>query len=108
MARVLEGAGMRDVLPLAKARVPVVKCINPETGTKVGSIGQNLLSHAHADLLSTVWPSSAEDDGHNFKLMHELRPQVCSCGPESYGDLSLARLQPCSPCCQSQSSMGYV
>ena len=35
MARILEGAGMRDVLPLAKARVPVVKCIAPETGTKV-------------------------------------------------------------------------
>jgi len=38
MARVLEGAGMRDVLPLAKARVPVVKCIAPETGTKVPAL----------------------------------------------------------------------
>lgn len=35
MGRLLEGAGMRDVLPLGKARVPVVKCIYPETGTQV-------------------------------------------------------------------------
>ena len=35
MARLLEAAGMRDVLPLGKARVPVVKCIVPETGTQV-------------------------------------------------------------------------
>ena len=34
----LEGAGMRDVLPLAKARVPVVKCIAPETGTKARAL----------------------------------------------------------------------
>ena len=47
MARVLEAAGMRDVLPLAKARVPVVKCINPETGTKVTSL--DLLCHSSPD-----------------------------------------------------------
>lgn len=35
MARLLEAAGMQDVLPLGKARVPVVKCIVPETGTQV-------------------------------------------------------------------------
>ena len=43
MARVLEGAGMRDVLPLAKARVPVVKCIAPETGTKVPALALGAL-----------------------------------------------------------------
>ena len=35
MARLLTSAGMQDVLPLGKARVPVVKCIVPETGTQV-------------------------------------------------------------------------
>ena len=35
MGQLLEEAGMRDVLPLPKARVPVVKFVVPETNTKV-------------------------------------------------------------------------
>lgn len=34
---VLREAGMSEVLPLPKARVPVVKFVVPETGTKVSS-----------------------------------------------------------------------
>ena len=57
MARLLEAAGMRDVLPLGKARVPVVKCIVPETGTKVCYVrallllpnsGLSLVTHSFA------------------------------------------------------------
>ena len=35
MGQLLEEAGMRDVLPLPKARVPVVKFVVPDTNTKV-------------------------------------------------------------------------
>ena len=35
MGQLLEGADMRDVLPLPKARVPVVKFVVPDTNTKV-------------------------------------------------------------------------
>lgn len=35
MGQLLEQAGMRDVLPLPKARVPVVKFVVPDTNTKV-------------------------------------------------------------------------
>lgn len=35
MGLLLEQAGMRDVLPLPKARVPVVKFVVPDTNTKV-------------------------------------------------------------------------
>ncbi len=36
LGEVLREAGMAEVLPLPKARVPVVKFVVPETGTKVG------------------------------------------------------------------------
>lgn len=35
MGQLLEKAGMRDVLPLPKARVPVVKFVVADTNTKV-------------------------------------------------------------------------
>ena len=35
MGQLLERAGMRDVLPLPKARVPVVKFVVNDTNTKV-------------------------------------------------------------------------
>ena len=35
MGQLLEEAGMRGVLPLPKARVPVVKFVVPDTNTKV-------------------------------------------------------------------------
>ena len=35
MGQLLERAGMRDVLPLPKARVPVVKFVVTDTNTKV-------------------------------------------------------------------------
>lgn len=35
MGQLLEQAGMRDVLPLPKARVPVVKFVVGDTNTKV-------------------------------------------------------------------------
>lgn len=39
LGEVLTDAGMSEVLPLPKARVPVVKFVVPETGTKVGGAG---------------------------------------------------------------------
>ena len=36
VGELMEAAGMADVLPLPKARVPVVKFVVPKTGTKVG------------------------------------------------------------------------
>ena len=69
MARGLEGAGMRDVLPLAKARVPVVKCIAPETGTKVSDA-------ASASLCLWIFPASMADQ-HGARQSH--RPDAgCS------------------------------
>lgn len=38
MGELLEQAGMRDVLPLPKARVPVVKFVVGHTNTKVTSL----------------------------------------------------------------------
>ncbi len=35
MAAVLEAAGMRDVVALPRARVPVCKCMDPNTGTRL-------------------------------------------------------------------------
>lgn len=43
MGQLLEGAGMRDVLPLPKARVPVVKFVVGDTNTKVC----HLPAHSH-------------------------------------------------------------
>lgn len=37
VGELMEAAGMADVLPLPKARVPVVKFVVPKTGTKVGA-----------------------------------------------------------------------
>ena len=39
VGELMEAAGMADVLPLPKARVPVVKFVVPKTGTKVGTVG---------------------------------------------------------------------
>ena len=44
-------AGMQNVLPLPKARVPVVKFVVGENGTKVGSISQ-----PQEELLSPLLP----------------------------------------------------
>ena len=38
MGQLLEQAGMRDVLPLPKARVPVVKFVVTSTSTKVNPL----------------------------------------------------------------------
>jgi hypothetical protein len=39
VGELMEAAGMSDVLPLPKARVPVVKFVVPGTKTKVGGCG---------------------------------------------------------------------
>ena len=59
MGELLEEAGMRDVLPLPKARVPVVKFV-ADTSTKVRpSPAQSLVTHkTHQKVsLKNSWPS---------------------------------------------------
>ncbi|KAK9806970.1 hypothetical protein WJX72_009015 [[Myrmecia] bisecta] len=51
MAKLVEEAGMKDVLPLPKARVPVVKFVVGETGTKVDVTVNNILAIVNTKLL---------------------------------------------------------
>ncbi|KAA6429974.1 MAG: Nucleotidyltransferase family [Trebouxia sp. A1-2] len=51
MGQLLEQAGMRDVLPLPKARVPVVKFVVGDTNTKVDITVNNILAIVNTKLL---------------------------------------------------------
>lgn len=52
VGELMEAAGMADVLPLPKARVPVVKFVVPKTGTKVDVTVNNMLACANTKLLA--------------------------------------------------------
>ena len=52
-AESLTDGGMEDVLPLPEARVPVVKCVDPRSGTKVDVTINNRLALANTRLLAT-------------------------------------------------------
>ena len=51
-AKLLENAGMTELLALPKARVPVVKCTVPTTGTKVDVTVNNTLAVINTKLLA--------------------------------------------------------
>ena len=59
MGEVLEQAGMRDVLPLPKARVPVVKFVVADTSTKVSPQSSFLLDTSCFDCCCVVNPQQA-------------------------------------------------
>ena len=51
-AELLEEEGMTDVLALPKARVPVVKCLYPSTGTKIDVTVNNLLACVNTRMIA--------------------------------------------------------
>ena len=54
MGQLLEEAGMRDVLPLPKARVPVVKFVVPDTNTKARQLHGHRCSSISIRLENTL------------------------------------------------------
>ena len=82
VGELMEAAGMADVLPLPKARVPVVKFVVPKTGTKVGAATRptDLRSRAGvACCICRVLGQAGTPSSDSGGAQLHSRRQLCAC-----------------------------